>query len=142
MLSLEDSIFNDILGLGEAPSGCLREKRLLQLRQVTSVEKAIQFSTGSDGDQNLKIKHLAAQLLEVTEQNKKLSDALLKVEFGASLTRPYINSTTYALLLLRSKKAKNQLLTSTESFEPPGTLASILTNFPLHGLLFYPAIER
>jgi hypothetical protein len=56
---------------------CLREKRLLQLRQVASVEKAIQFSTSSDGDQNLKIKQLTAQLLEVTEQNKKLSDALL-----------------------------------------------------------------
>jgi hypothetical protein len=58
---------------------CLREKRLLQLRQVASVEKAIQFSTSSDGDQNLKIKQLTAQLLEVTEQNKKLSDALLKM---------------------------------------------------------------
>jgi hypothetical protein len=34
---------------------CLREKRLLQLRQVASAEKAIQFSTSSDGDQNLKI---------------------------------------------------------------------------------------
>jgi hypothetical protein len=59
---------------------CLRERRLLQTRQAASVKEAIQYAaTGSEEDKSTQISKLTAQLLEATEQNRRLSEALLRM---------------------------------------------------------------
>ncbi|KAI9739986.1 MAG: hypothetical protein M1818_005042 [Claussenomyces sp. TS43310] len=60
---------------------CLREKRLLRTRQLASAEKLIDRSIASSSaeDQRLNIEELSTQLLQAVEQNRKLSDALLRM---------------------------------------------------------------